>query len=89
MSKDNEIVEVKVATGQARYVDARTETLYIDGQEWLSAGPLCECPEDAILERDLLGPSDFVNLLRTFLIEHRGKKVRFVFVDKETEEDEE
>ncbi|WP_270167517.1 hypothetical protein [Paenibacillus sp. SYP-B4298] len=86
MSRD--IVEVKVVTGKARYVDARTETLYIDGQEWMSAAPLCECPEDAILERDLLGPSDFVDLLESFLKEHKGKKVRFVYED-EPEEDEE
>lgn len=82
------IVEVKVVTGQARYVDARTETLYVDGKEWMYAGPLCECPEDAILERDLLGPSDFVSLLKSFLIEHRGKKVRFVFEDRAEGEEE-
>jgi hypothetical protein len=87
MNGDIGIVEVKVVTGQARYVDARTETLFIDGQEWMSAGPLCECPEDAILERDLLGPSDFASLLKSFLKEHRGKKVRFVYEDEEEEEE--
>lgn len=86
MNGDNGIVEVKVVTGQARYVDARTETLYIDGQEWMSAGPLCECPEDAVLERDLLGPSDFASLLESFLTKYRGKKVRFVYEDEEEEE---
>ncbi|WP_168928327.1 hypothetical protein [Paenibacillus ginsengarvi] len=86
MNGDSGIVEVKVVTGQDRYAGARTETLFIDGQEWMSAGPLCECPEDAILERDLLGPSDFASLLESFLKEHRGKKVRFVYEDKEEEE---
>jgi hypothetical protein len=52
----------------------------------MSAAPLCECPEDAILERDLLGPSDFAELLKSFLKEHRGKKVRFVYEDKAGEE---
>jgi hypothetical protein len=31
MSGDSGIVEVKVVTGQSRYVDARTETLFVDG----------------------------------------------------------
>lgn len=88
MNGDSGIVEVKVVTGQARYVDARTETLYIDGQEWMSVYPLCECPEDAILERDLIGPADFASFLKSFLTEHRGKKVRFIYADK-PEEDEE
>lgn len=87
MSGDNGIVEVKVVTGLARYVDARTETLYIDGKECMSAWPLCECPEDAILERDLLGPSDFSSLLKSFLKEHRGKKVRFVYEEAGGEEE--
>lgn len=51
------------------------------------AGPLSECPEDAILERDLYGPSEFADLLKNFLIEHKGKKVKFVY-EEEEEEDE-
>ncbi|RUR99294.1 hypothetical protein EFW58_01559 [Bacillus velezensis] len=46
-------------------------------------GPLSECPEDAILERDLVGPSDFAELLKNFLIEHKGKQVKFVYEDEE------
>jgi len=35
------------------------------------------------LERDLVGPSDFAELLKNFLIEHKGKQVKFVYEDEE------
>jgi len=81
----SEIVEVKVVTVTDSDYCAR-ETLYINGKKIMYAGPLWECSEDATLERDMLGPSDFVSLLERFLVEHKGKKVRFLY---EAEEDEE
>lgn len=59
------------------------ERLLINGKEVLSAGPLTECPEDAILERDLLGPSDFVSLLERIIAEHNGKKIKFEYEEVE------
>jgi len=53
----------------------------------MSVAPLSECPEDAILERDLVGPSDFVRLLESFLVKYQGKKVRFVYEDEEDEQE--
>lgn len=85
MSGDAGIVVIKVITGTG-WEGLQRETLEIDGQEWMSVGPLSECPEDAILERDLVGPSDFASLLKSFLTEHRGKKVRFVYEEEEDEE---
>lgn len=82
----SEIVEVKVVSGEG-WEGLRRETLFIDDKEVMSAGPLSECPEDAVLERDLKGPSDFASLLRDFLIEHKGKKVRFVYENEEDEEE--
>lgn len=61
----------------------RRERLLIDGSEVMSAGPLTECPEDAILERDLLGPSDFVSLLENIIENHNGKKVKFEYEEVE------
>jgi hypothetical protein len=81
----SEIVEVKVVTEHDSYGSAR-ETLIIDGNEVMYVGPLWECPEDATLERDLVGPSTFASLLERFLKEHKGKKVRFVYEDEEEEE---
>ncbi|MCB5235463.1 hypothetical protein [Niallia circulans] len=52
----------------------------------MHVAPLSECPEDAILERDLVGPSDFASLLESFLKEHNGKNVKFVYEDEEEEE---
>ncbi|WP_256846876.1 hypothetical protein [Paenibacillus sp. Pae108] len=79
------VVIVKVITGKG-WEGLSRETLEIDGKEVMSVGPLCECPEDAILERDLVGPSDFARLLKRFLIEHKGKQVKFVYEDEEEEE---
>lgn len=80
----SEIVTVTVVTGVG-WEGLRKEVLLIDGEEVLSAAPLSECPEDAILERDLLGPSDFAHLLKNFLIKHRGKQVRFEYEDAQEE----
>ncbi|MCY8755645.1 hypothetical protein [Bacillus haynesii] len=78
----SEIVTVKVVSGKG-WEGFRRETLFINDIEVMHVGPLSECPEDAILERDLIGPSDFAELLENFLIEHRGKKVKFVYEDEE------
>lgn len=77
---DTVIVKVLTGTGWEGF---RKEVLVIDGQHAMSAAPLSECPEDAILERDLLGPSDFAYLLKSFLIEHKGKKVKFEYENME------
>jgi hypothetical protein len=81
------IVVVKVITGTG-WEGLRKESLVIDGNEVMSAAPLSECPEDAILERDLLGPSDFASLLKRFLIEHKGKQVKFEYENAEDDKDE-
>ncbi|WP_445506646.1 hypothetical protein [Niallia sp. 03190] len=78
----SEIVVVKVLSSEG-WEGCRRERLEIDGKEVMSVGPLSECPEDAILERDLVGPSDFVSLLESFLIENNGKKVKFVYEEDE------
>ncbi|WP_100001113.1 hypothetical protein [Bacillus velezensis] len=78
----SEIVTVTVVMGKG-WEDLRRETLRINSEEIMHVGPLSECPEDAILERDLVGPSDFAELLKNFLIEHKGKKVKFVYEDEE------
>lgn len=79
------LVIVKVVGGEG-WEGLRRETLIIDEKKVMSVGPLSECPEDAILERDLVGPSDFASLLEKFLVEHKGKQVKFVFEEEEDEE---
>lgn len=78
----SEIVTVKVVTGRG-WEGLIRETLFIDDKEVMYVVPLSECPEDAILERDLVGPADFAELLENFLVNHKGKKVRFVYEDEE------
>ena len=62
------------------------ETLYVNGKERMYAGPLWECPEDATLERDLLGPGDFVNLIQEIIENHNGKQIKFEYEEVEYEE---
>nr|WP_319217271.1 hypothetical protein [uncultured Trichococcus sp.] len=77
---DTVVIKVKY-TEPSGYDYGRREILEIDGIEVMEVGPLSECPEDAILERDLIGPNDFSRLLENFIKQHNGKKVKF-----ETEE---
>jgi len=77
-----ETVVIKVESC-AGWEGFRRERLLIDGDEVLSAHPLTECPEDAILERDLLGPSNFVYLLESVIEKHNGKKIKFEYEEVE------
>lgn len=77
-----ETVVIKVESCKG-WEGLRMERLLIDGIEVMNAGPLSECPEDAILERDLIGPSDFVNLLESIIENHNGKKVKFEYEEVE------
>ena len=40
------------------------ERLIIDGMQCLSVGPLCECPEDAVIGRDLVSCRDVVDYMK-------------------------
>jgi hypothetical protein len=55
------------------------DTLEVDGKQIFGVHPLCECPEDAIIGRDLISSSDIASFLEDFLIKHKGKKVKFVY----------
>ena len=50
------------------YVGSRneclTERMEIDGKKRLSVFPLCDCPEDAIIERSLVGCRRVVDFMR-------------------------
>lgn len=76
-----DIVTIKVITGY-NSDGASHETLYINDKEQISTYPLYECPEDATLERDIVGASRFADLLENFLVEHKGKKVKFVYEEE-------
>ncbi|PZX07937.1 hypothetical protein C7437_1011059 [Psychrobacillus insolitus] len=77
-----ETVVVKVESYNDRDGCSR-EQLLINGESVMYAGPLWECPEDATLERDLLGPSDFVSLLENLIKNHNGKKIKFEYEEVE------
>lgn len=70
-----ETVVIKVEWCEDDY--ASRERLIVDGKVVMHVGPLCECPEDATLERDLEGPSSFVRLLESIIENHNGKQIKF------------
>ncbi|WP_336663541.1 hypothetical protein [Kurthia gibsonii] len=80
-----ETVTLTVLTGES-WEGLRRETLLVDVKEYFSAGPLSECPEDAILERDLIGPSDITEFLESFLQKHNGKKLVIEYGDLDEDE---
>lgn len=41
-----------------------SQNMMIDGKERLRVGPLCECPEDAIIGRDLVSCCDVAEYMR-------------------------
>ena len=64
---------------------ARTERMVIDGEEQLSVYPLCECPEDALIERSLVSCSDVVKYMQmAYEVAKRGEEFT---VEEEEEED--
>lgn len=77
-----ETVVIKIESC-AGWEGLRRERLLINGSEVMSVSPLSECPEDAILERDLVGPSNFVDLLESIIKEHNGKKIKFEYEEVE------
>jgi hypothetical protein len=40
------------------------ERMIINGKESVNVGPLCECPEDAIIGRDLISCIEILDLMR-------------------------
>ena len=52
-----------------------------------SVYPLCECPEDAIIERDLIGCGEIIKYMK--LAYEAGKNGEPLEIIKENEEDEE
>ena len=55
------------------------ERMEIDGKYVLSVGPLCECPEDAIIGRDLVGCHDvFEYMKKAWTAAKRGEELESV-----------
>lgn len=82
----SDVVVVKVRSWESSYDYATRDTLEVNGKQIFRVAPLCECPEDAIIGRDLISSSDIASFLESFLIENRGKKVKFVYEEGEEEE---
>lgn len=57
------------------------DSLRINGVQKFYVGPLWECPEDAIIGRDLISSSDIASFLEEFLKKYQGKKVKFVYLE--------
>lgn len=65
------------------YNDYLQEEMEIDGKYSVSVYPLCECPEDAIIERDLVGCSDIADYMqKAYDAAKRGEELEII-VEKE------
>ncbi|WP_207707291.1 hypothetical protein [Crassaminicella thermophila] len=62
------------------------DELIVNGKSIFGVHPLYECPEDAIIGRDLISCSEIASFLENFLKENQRKKVRFEYVEGEEEE---
>ena len=65
-------MKVKIVKYEDDYDHLITEGMFIDGKSSLSVGPLSECPEDAIIGRDLVSCSDVYRYMKMAL--EAGKK---------------
>jgi len=77
----SEVVVVTVASFTDDYDYTTSDVLLIDGKKKFSVSPLSECPEDAIIGRDLISSDDIASFLKDFLIKNNGKQVKFEFVE--------
>lgn len=75
---EGEIVVVKVSSYEDRDYCIH-EKLTVNGKDIFRVHPLCECPEDAIIGRDLVSCSEIASFLEKFLRENKGKKVKFEY----------
>jgi len=62
--------------------DLCTEDMSIDGERRLFVGPLCDCPEDATIERDLVSCGDVANYMQeAYEAGRRGETFEIVWKD--------
>lgn len=57
-------MKVVIEAWEDSYGCLRHERMKVDGKNSLSVHPLCECPEDAIIGRDLVGCCDVADLMQ-------------------------
>lgn len=53
-------IEISITTDEY----GETHEMSIDGKDSIRVAPLCECPEDAIIERDLIGCVEIADLMK-------------------------
>jgi hypothetical protein len=63
--------------------DLERQTMIIGGKERLYVGPLSDCPEDAIIERDLVSCVDVANYMKeAYEAGKRGENFSIEVVDE-------
>lgn len=83
----SKVVIVTVASYVDKFDLATSDVLLIDGKRVFSVSPLCECPEDAMIGRSLISSDQIAHFLQKFLIENKGKQVKFEFIECKTSEE--
>ena len=57
-------MDIKITIGGGDDFGERSEEMEINGRYSCSVGPLCECPEDAIIGRSLISCEDIAALMK-------------------------
>ncbi len=75
-------MEIKIKHG-TNCEDLEWQDMFIDGKHKISVYPLCECPEDAIIGRDLISCEEIADLMK--LAYEAGKNGEKFDVNNESE----
>lgn len=79
-------MKVLLTVGRCSYDKTKTHIVSVDGKEKYSIQSLSECPEDAIIGRDLIDGENIIEAIK--LGYEAGKRGEELEISKETESEE-
>lgn len=83
---EKETVTLTVVSSQSEWDDRTGQRLYIDGRPVLTVIDLTDCPEDAIIGRDLTSAEEVADYIVNFQKKHAGKEIILEHKEVEWEE---
>lgn len=87
LNSDNQSVKKLKLEEELEYGCPRAQTVYLDGEEVFHVYNLCECPEDAMIGRDLFDANQFLDALKLGIELGRKGYSDIEFTDKNREEE--
>lgn len=78
-------IVITVSTDSDYY---ESEAMTIDGKDSVSVHPLCECPEDAIIGRDLISCQEIAELMKkAYTAGKNGEKFEVEVIESNPDEE--